>query len=169
MQYSKSNLADGTPIVLDPNSDIEFGKWDAKQATFTKLTGFAAQNANCVHVTLRRTEKRGNAVPLLFAKVIGREKCDVTAESYVMLVPGVNVDKNVPGTANPFLSGMPQGSVASLNNPHNSPDYAGNSGNPKQSPLVVEHAADRRRGTDIRFDRRRRPPRPESAVLFSRW
>jgi Flp pilus assembly protein TadG len=137
VRYSKSNTADGSPIVLDPNADIEFGKWDAKAATFTKLAGFAAQNANCVHITLRRTASRGTAVPLLFAKVIGQDKCDVTAESYAMLVPSVNVDQNVPGTANPFLAGMPQGSVASLNNPHNSPDYAGNSGNPKQSPLVV--------------------------------
>ncbi|CAN5573227.1 hypothetical protein BH09PLA1_BH09PLA1_02930 [soil metagenome] len=136
-QYANSNLADGTPIKLDPSADIEFGKWDARNATFTKLTGFAAQNANCVHVTLRRTAKRGTAVPLLFAKVIGQENCDVTAESYAMLIPAIDVNQNVPGTANPFLAGMPQGSVASLNNPHNSPDFAGTTSNPRQSPLAV--------------------------------
>jgi hypothetical protein len=32
---------------------------------------------------------------------------------------------------------MPAGSAASLNNPHNSPDYAGTASNPRQSPLAV--------------------------------
>lgn len=138
VQYAKSNSADGTPITLDPSADIEFGKWDPTKAKFTKLGGGAVSNMNAVHVTLRRTASRGTAVPLLFAKVIGRNSCDATVHSYAMLIPKLDVDQNVPGTANPFLAGMPKGAVASLNNPHNSPDFAGNSGNPKQSPLAVD-------------------------------
>lgn len=137
IQYSKSNTADGTPITLDPNADIEFGKWDPKKATFAKLSGMAAQNANCVHVTLRRVAKRGTAVPLLFGKIIGQNTCDATVNSYAMLIPSINVDQNVPGTANPFLAGMPKGAIASTNNPHNSPDFAGTTNNPRQSPLAV--------------------------------
>jgi len=33
---------------------------------------------------------------------------------------------------------MPKGSIASSNNPHNSPDYAGNKADPKQSPIAVD-------------------------------
>ena len=86
-QYAKSNTSDGTPVVIDPSSDIEFGKWDAKKSKFTKLTGNGVQNANCVHVMLRRTAKRGTAVPLLFGKVIGSANCDVNVESYAMPSP----------------------------------------------------------------------------------
>jgi hypothetical protein len=50
---------------------------------------------------------------------------------------GLNVNQYVPATANPFLSGMPYGSSASQINPHNSPDYAGNDKDPRQSPLSV--------------------------------
>ncbi|MBC8105425.1 MAG: hypothetical protein H7Z14_02450 [Anaerolineae bacterium] len=135
--YSKTNTADGTPITLDPAADIEFGKWDTKKKTFTKLTGMAITNANCVHVTLRRTANRGTAVPLLFGKIIGQKSCDATVNSYAMLIPKLNVDQNVPGTANPFLAGMPKGAIASNNNPHNSPDFAGTANNPRQSPLSV--------------------------------
>lgn len=138
MDYAKSNTSDGTGVVLDPASDIEFGKWDPKKAKFTKLKGNGVQNANCVHVMLRRTAARGTAVPLLFGKAIGRGACDVNVESYAMLIPSINVDQNVPGTSNPFLSGMPKGSSASLNNPHNSPDYAGTKADPKQSPIAVD-------------------------------
>ena len=61
----------------------------------------------------RRTAARGNAVPMLFAKVMGRQSCDVKADSIVMVVPPIKVDQNVPGTADPFLAGMPAGSKAS--------------------------------------------------------
>ena len=106
-------------------------------AEWTRLTGFDVSQANCVHVTLRREAKRGDAVPLMFAKVLGKNSCDIHGEAYVMLVPGVNVDQYVPATANPFLSGMPAGPQASLNNPHHSVDSAGSGTDPRQSPLAV--------------------------------
>ena len=74
---------------------------------------------------------------LTFAGIVGKRSFDVTAESIVVVVPAINVNQNVPATANPFLAGMPKGSVASLHNPHNSPDYAGDASNWKQSPIVV--------------------------------
>ena len=92
---------------------------------------------NAVHVTARRIAARKTAVPLLLASVIGAGACDVQAETVVMIIPAVSVNQNVPATANPFLAGMPAGSVASLNNPHNSPDYAGAASNPRQSPLAI--------------------------------
>lgn len=73
------NKADGTPVVIDPANDVEFGNWDAPTKTFTVLTGAARSNANSVRVTARRTTARGNAIPLVFARVIGLSSCDLTA------------------------------------------------------------------------------------------
>ncbi len=131
------NTADGSAVALDPSRDIEIGSWDAGSRTFTRLTGDALYRANAVHVIAQRTADRNDAVPLLFARVYGRGFCDVHADAYALMIPGVNVNQTVQATANPFLAGMPRGSVASLNNPHNSPDYAGSPGNWLQSPLVV--------------------------------
>lgn len=131
------NKAAGSAVALDQNLDIEFGTWNTSTRSFTVLSGFAASNANAMHVTARRTVGRGTGVPLIFGGIYGRKFCDVVGESWVMLVPGINVDQNIPGTANPFLAGMPAGSVASLNNPHNSPDYAGTTSDPRQSPMAV--------------------------------
>ena len=54
-----------------------------------------------------------------------------------MYVRAVDVNQQIEATANPFLAGMPKGTVASLNNPKNSPDYAGSPGQPLQSPFTV--------------------------------
>jgi hypothetical protein len=132
------NKADGQPIVLNPSTDVEFGTWDAKTKRFTKLSGFDLSKADTIRVVAGRTTRSGNAVPLAFGQMIGKGKCDVSAEAIVMVVAPVNVNETVQATANPFLAGMPKGSVASLNNPHDSPDYAGDAKNPRQSPFPVK-------------------------------
>jgi hypothetical protein len=136
-QYARQNTSDGRTTGFNSATDIRFGKWDTKTSTFTRLTGSDIVNANCVHVSLRRSASRGDAVPLLFAKVLGYGSCDVQAESYAMIDPGLNVDQDVPGSANPFLAGMPAGSRASVNNPARNPDVSGTAANPRQSPLAV--------------------------------
>jgi hypothetical protein len=88
-------------------------------------------------VITRKSAARGTGIKLMFAPVLGRKFCDARGECIVQFSAGVNVDQNVGGTANPFLAGMPAGSVASLNNPHNSPDYAGTLANPRQSPTAI--------------------------------
>lgn len=134
--YASSNPVDGTPLVLQ-SGDLQFGTWNNSTRVFTPLTGPAAENANAVRVVARRSQARGTAIPLLFAKVIGANFCDLSAESIAFVTPAINVDQSILGTANPFLAGMPPGTVASLNNPHNSPDYAGTPSNPRQSPFAV--------------------------------
>jgi hypothetical protein len=88
-------------------------------------------------VIARREASRSSAIPLSFGNVFGDDHTNLRCESIAMMVGLVNVDQQVAATANPFLSGMPTGSVASLNNPHNSPDYAGTTSNPKASPIAV--------------------------------
>jgi hypothetical protein len=126
------NTVDGKPLKLDRNLDIEIGYWNSGTRSFTKLTGSAQANANAVRVIGRRIAARKEGVPTLFAQLIGRGSCDVTAESISMAIAPKVTDYNVPATANPFLAGMPTGTVASPNNPHNNPDHA-----PYQSPVQV--------------------------------
>jgi Flp pilus assembly protein TadG len=134
--YASSNRVDTLPLDLR-NQDISFVNWDSATGTYQTLSGWQADNANAVRIVARRGHARENAIPTMFASVIGFDAIDISAESIALLIPPVNVDQYVPATANPFLAGMPAGSVASLNNPHNSPDYAGTSSNPRQSPLAV--------------------------------
>lgn len=137
VEYAGYNKVDGTPVVLDQVKDIEFGTWTPADKKFKATTSSDISTCNAVHVIARRITARGTSVPLMFARVLGQNSCDVEAETIVEFIPGVHIDDNIPATANPYLSGMPAGSIASVNNPHNSPDYAGTLTNPRQSPLQV--------------------------------
>lgn len=126
------NQVDGSTLVLEKNADIELGFWDTTTRKFSKYSGSNLKYANAVRVVARRTAARGNAIPTIFAQMLGHKSADVTAESIAMLKPPTVIEHDVPATASPFLAGMPNGTVSSLNNPHNSPDYA-----PYQSPVKV--------------------------------
>jgi len=78
---ANDNLADGTPVQLDLNADVEFGQWVKGTMTFTPLAGPARASANSIRVTARRTGARGNAVPLLFARLVGASSCDIAASA----------------------------------------------------------------------------------------
>jgi hypothetical protein len=138
VDYARRNLADGQPVVLDPALDIEYGKWNLNDRKFKTTTNL--KEINAVHVIARRVKSRNTAVPLTLASVIGAGSCDVKAETIVMVVPGVNVNQKVQATANPFLAGMPPGTVASAHNPANSPDVAGTASNPLNSPQPIDLA-----------------------------
>jgi Flp pilus assembly protein TadG len=141
VQYAAINTADGTPVALDlTQGDVQLGSWvvdpTGKVAPhFVALTGNAVINANAVCVTAHRSAARGTALPLMFAKVLGFYSCDVSAQSIAEYIPGVNVDQTIQATANPFLAGMPQGSKASIVNPANDPDVAGDTTDPNANPL----------------------------------
>jgi len=131
---ARANKIDGAAFDIDTAQDIKFGKWNAATRTFAPS---AFNQANAVHMITRKAQSRNTAINLMFASVLGRKFCDASGECVVEFKAGVDVDQNVGGTANPFLAGMPSGSVASLNNPHNSPDYAGTRSNPRQSPVAI--------------------------------
>ena len=98
------NTADGVPVVLDRNQDIEFGTWDATAKTFTPLAGVARANANAIRVTACRTSARGNPVQLMLAGAVGRSTCNARAVSVVRI-------------ATPIVSGfVGTGSVQAGNN-----------------------------------------------------
>jgi Flp pilus assembly protein TadG len=82
-----ANKADGTPVALDVNSDIEFGRWDASAHTFSPLFGNARTNANSVRISAHRTAARGNAIDLPFSKTFGANACNVNASAIAVASP----------------------------------------------------------------------------------
>jgi Flp pilus assembly protein TadG len=81
------NKADGTPVVIDPATDVDFLSWDKATRTSTVLTGAARSGANAMRVTCRRTAASGGGVQLLFARVIGRTSHNVEAASIAYVEP----------------------------------------------------------------------------------
>ncbi|MDB5295558.1 MAG: Rhs family protein, partial [Phycisphaerales bacterium] len=130
------NFVDGTVLRL-LDADVELVLWDAATRTYQVKVGSDQYQANAVRVVGHRAAARSSAIPLALVKMFGRSSHDISAECVAMQVPAVNVDQGILATANPFLSGMPKGTQASLNNPHNSPDVAGNAKDMKQSPTTV--------------------------------
>jgi Flp pilus assembly protein TadG len=129
------NTADGTPVVLNPTTDVQLIIWNPATATYT-VTSDPTQ-ANAVRVTAERTKANGNAVQMTFAKILGFKSCDVNVSAIAMLTSGPSVTDTVPATGNPFLAGMPAGSKASVGNPSGNYDVAGTTSNPLQSPTQV--------------------------------
>jgi len=87
VNIAATNGADGYSVTLVPSTDIEFGTWSTSTRTFTVLTGTARSGANAVRVTARRTAATNNAVPLLFARAIGMQSCDVWAQGIASSKP----------------------------------------------------------------------------------
>ena len=140
------NSADGQAVSLVASDDIELGYWNTSTRVFQKLIGSAQANANAIRVVAKRLHTRNNGVPLLFSQMLGKNDADVSGESISMIQPPTIIETDVPATTNPYLAGMPKGTKASLQNPHNSPDTAG-----KQSPIEVTGLA-MREGEVLTFD-----------------
>lgn len=75
-QVAIQNYVDGSTLSL-LSTDVQTGTWDDTARTFTA----GGSNPNAVQVIAQRSSARGNAVPLIFAQVIGKPTCDVTATS----------------------------------------------------------------------------------------
>lgn len=70
------NSVDSSPLVLT-TADVTIGAWDSTLRVFT--AGGSAHNA--VKVIGHRIAARGTAIPLVFAKTIGRSTCDINTTS----------------------------------------------------------------------------------------
>jgi len=114
------NLADGSSVVLT-TADIDVGTYDAASKTFTVTS---ASSATSVRVISRRVASRGTGVKLSFMGLLGLSNCDVQSTSISTYSPAVDVVTNDPATSNPWLAGMPDGTIANPGNPHNNPDKA---------------------------------------------
>ena len=122
IQYAGDYMALGTPISL-LNTEVQFGTWNTTTRTFTLMTGADIYSANAVKVTISRTAAKGNATKLQFAAMVGISSVDTHATAIAMVSGGTSVTMNVPSSSDPYLSGMPAGSTASVDDvaPQNSP------------------------------------------------
>ena len=83
-----ANLCDGVPVTLDRSADVEFGTWNTQTKTFTVLGGAAEDSATAVRITAKRLAARNTAIPLTFARVVGRNTCDVRASAIATVTKG---------------------------------------------------------------------------------
>ncbi len=80
VNIAQANSVAGSPIVLDPAQDIEFGRWQNNVFTPDSST------PNAMRVTARRSaDSPGGPLPLYFARIIGLETANVTASAIAML------------------------------------------------------------------------------------
>jgi hypothetical protein len=129
------NAADGHAVVLR-ESDVSFGKWDSSANTFTALNPSSSQ-INAIRVAARRTAEDGTGVPLMFAGLLGAPSVDVGAIATAVFNPAISIDLPVPASSNPWLAGMPDGTLANPTPPNSTVrrDRAG----PYTDPAGVLH------------------------------
>ena len=101
------NLCDGSPVDLQSAQDVEWGTWDPAVSQFTPVSD--PSGATAIRVTARRTNARGNAIPTVFARVLGRPSFDVTAVA--IAARGHVISPTVQANGSPWLAGMPNGST----------------------------------------------------------
>ncbi|HEX8341184.1 MAG TPA: TadG family pilus assembly protein [Tepidisphaeraceae bacterium] len=125
------NKANGRAIVFDKTADVELGDYDLSKREFKPKSDL--DKCNAVRVTVRCVSSRGSAVPMTFLGVLGRNSADVVATSIAVIdyskISGGDgkgrYEYFIPATSNPWLAGSPEGTIASVGNPHNNPDFAG--------------------------------------------
>ncbi len=72
---ANDNTADGTPVAIDPTTNVDFLDWDAATRTYTTLAGSNRSKADAIRVTASRT------ISLYFGSFINQSTTTVTVES----------------------------------------------------------------------------------------
>jgi Flp pilus assembly protein TadG len=142
--------------LLDTQSTVEYGEWSTSTRKFKNKN--ETEKRNAVRVTVRCNAATGTAIPLVFGTLIGKPTQDITATAVAMIEDNslANEDEHyqqryVPATSNLWLSGMPAGTLASVGNPHNNPDYADSGSTRRQSPVLFADLS-LRGGSTLTFD-----------------
>ena len=107
--YSSSDNPVDSASGIAPTVSVTWGVWSSANHTFT------AQNTsvNSVKVVVSRTAVNHNAIPLIWAKLLGVSSTDVTCTAIAALTTASTASVNVSGQSDPYLAGMPSGSTAS--------------------------------------------------------
>jgi Flp pilus assembly protein TadG len=143
--------------IKDTQMTVTLGRWNTNSKQFTPDND--VKHVNAVRVTVTCSAADNTAVALPFASVLGLTSQSLSASSIALydadryLTAGNDaeddeevdgndvsfVQKYVPATSNPWLAGMSDGTWAGVGNPANSPDRAGNSGDVRQSPVLMKN------------------------------
>ena len=81
-KLAKFNFANRVENLVSAE-DVEFGTWES-DGTFQPTS---AVLANAVRLTTRRSVANGNRLELFFARILGRESCDISAVSIAIKEP----------------------------------------------------------------------------------
>jgi Flp pilus assembly protein TadG len=108
------NPVDGNSGVA-PTITVTRGYWNAATKKFATGNG----SPFAVKVTVSRTAANNNGVPLMWGALIGRSTVDVQSSAVAVLNTQSAQTFDVSAQGDPWLAGMPAGSLASYN------DYAG--------------------------------------------
>ena len=162
--YAQKNLADGTPVVLDP-SDITIGYRDTTARTFA-ATVPSGKTANAVQVFARRLKSRNNGVPLIMANVLGFGSCNVQGAVDRHDHPADHRQPERSRDGQPVPRGHAAGQRGQPKQPAQQPGLCRHREQSQAVP-ACHHHADQTDGTgpDVRFHLRRRPSRSEPGVL----
>lgn len=108
--YSSTYNPVDTCAAVTPTVTVMWGYWNPSTQTFSAS---AVTNYPAVRVTASYTAANSNAIPLVFARIIGQATCDISVSSTAALMGGSanSANVNIPATANPYLSGMPAGTT----------------------------------------------------------
>ncbi|MBC8106637.1 MAG: hypothetical protein H7Z14_08615 [Anaerolineae bacterium] len=111
-------LVDGVQLKLK-NGDIDVGVWDSATKTFTVTN----TNPNAVRIIARRLQSRDTGVPTIFMRLMGQNYVDIQATAIATYVTGTTTTLTAPSKGNPWLAGMPNGTVGNTfdSAPNNSP------------------------------------------------
>jgi Flp pilus assembly protein TadG len=144
------NLVDGAAAPFDPNTDIVLGIWTPATKTFVPAT--LAAGANAVRLQTKLALGGAGRPPLAFSAALGM-KAMIHATSIVMM-NGRAASGNVTGKGNPWLAGMPDGTVS--DNWQSIPgknDVAGGGPGQNSSPGMIDLAANNLAGgATLMFD-----------------
>jgi len=99
-----------TCAAVTPTVTVTWGYWNPTTQTFSATT---VSNYVAVQVSASYTAAKGNAIPLVFARMIGQATCNISVSSTAALMGGSANDGsvNVSANDNPYFSGMPAGTT----------------------------------------------------------
>ena len=130
--FAQSSV-DGTPITFNPSTDLTLGLWIPATKTFTPTT--IALGANAVRIQTSLVLGSGSH-QLAFAPAMGKS-ATIHAQAIAM-VNSRSASTYVNAQGNPWLSGMPNGSVSkSFRTNAGDWDYAGAGANLASSPATI--------------------------------
>jgi hypothetical protein len=93
-------------LAGDPVVTMTAGTWNQTSRTFSSTY---APGLSAVQITVARTAANGNAVPLVFGKMVGKSTCDVRATAVAITVVDDAASTTVSATGSLYLAGLPAG------------------------------------------------------------
>lgn len=127
-----ANSVDGTPLVINPSTDIVIGTWDPNAGTFTPQSGATSGTGNAIRISASRTAAKGNGIQLAFASLFSSGTSDIHVTS-TACVTGANGAYSLVGMNTISMTG------SSYTDSYNSSTGPYNSANPAHRGSIASN------------------------------